>query len=72
MTTPTLPAVGTLFASEHIDTRPCPTCAEPITDTNRGQVHWEALPNGAKTAYGECGTGDQGALFGSLRSTVLQ
>lgn len=70
MTTPTLPAIGTLFSREHVDTRPCPTCAEPIADTNRGPVHWEVLPNGAKTAYDKCRTGDQGALFAALKSIV--
>lgn len=56
---------GDLFTrTDSIDAEPCPHCGDPIVELYDGPAHFVVDPNGAKTSWGPCKTGDQGALFG--------
>lgn len=65
--------IGELFTrsrrGETIVTEPCEHCGEPsvaIEHDKYTRTHFEVAPSGARTAWPECRTGDQGALFGML------
>lgn len=58
--------VGDLFTRTAIPTRPCEHCGDPVVDCIGGRMHFEVASTGARTAWNECRTGDQAALFGAL------
>lgn len=61
--------VGDLFTHNDIETQPCDHCGDPAVAVDHhlyARMHFAVADNGAKTAWPECRTGPQAALFGSL------
>lgn len=65
--------IGELFTrsrrGETIATEPCEHCGDPTVAIEHHlytRTHWEVAETGARTAWPECRTGAQGALFGAI------